>query len=215
MKDKMKALLQRTPVVPVITLNRTDQAVPLARALIAGGITVLEITLRTAEGLPAIERIKREVPEAIVGAGTVTCEHDLQCALAAGSDFIITPGCTDRLLKAGIDSGVPFMPGIATVSELMTCLESGLEILKFFPAESIGGVKALKAIGGPFPNISFCPTGGIGPKNLTDYLAIPSVVSVGGSWVAPTALIDAGEWELITERAREVRALTSGVRKTS
>lgn len=205
-------ILQMAPVVPVIVINDISEAVPLARALIKGGIPVLEVTLRTPQGLEAIRRIKAEVEGAVVGAGTVTTSRQLDEALKAGSEFIITPGLTPRLLDAGVSCGVPFMPGIATVGEMMSCLEKGLDTLKFFPAEANGGAPALKAISGPFPDVSFCPTGGIGPHNLADYLALASVMSVGGSWLTPEKLLSAGNWDGITDLAIEACQLVERLR---
>jgi len=210
-------ILDRAPVIPVITINDPATAVPLARALLDGGISVLEITLRTVHGLDAIRRIRGEVAGAVVGAGTVLDERDMNNAIAVGSEFIISPGITPSLLAAGTACGVPFMPGIATVSELMCCLEKGLHTMKFFPAEAAGGVKTLKAFAGPFPSAGFCPTGGIGLDNLGEYLALRSVKSIGGSWIAPSALVDSGDWSEITrlareatERVAELRAAGSG-----
>lgn len=208
-------ILKMTPVVPVITIQNEEDAVPLAQALVKGGIPVLEVTLRTPFGLSAISRIKQEVPNAVVGAGTITSLAELEKAVAAGSQFIITPGLTDRLLDAGVATGLPFMPGIATVSEMMNCLEKGLDTLKFFPAEANGGAKALKAFGGPFSGVSFCPTGGIGPGNIAEYLALPSVLSVGGSWIVPDAMVAEGNWKGITQLAREACDLVSTIRQAS
>ena len=210
--DAAQAILKKAPVVPVITINDPGHAVPLAEALIAGGIPVLEVTLRTEAGLESIRRIKNEVDGAIVGAGTVLGEADLDNALQAGSEFIITPGLTDALLQAGASCGVPFMPGIATVSEMMRCREKGLKTLKFFPAEANGGAKALAAFSGPFPDMRFCPTGGIGLANLADYIALPAVLSVGGTWVAPEKLIANQQWDAITQLAREAATLVSQLR---
>lgn len=211
MSIQLRHLLTQAPIVPVISISDIDSAVPLARALIAGGIPVLEVTLRTAHGLEAIRRIRAEVEGAIVGVGTVLNERDLDSAVAAGSEFIITPGLTDRLLQAGIDCGVPFMPAVATVSDLMRCLENGLDTLKFFPAEAMGGVKTLKAFAGPFPDVCFCPTGGIGLHNIADYLALPTVLTVGGSWVVPEQLIADGNWSEITLLAREAVELVASL----
>ncbi len=205
-------VLQQAPVVPVITINDLESALPLAKALVAGGIPVLEVTLRTQYGLEAITRIKQEIEGAIVGAGTILSTDDLSKAVAAGSEFIITPGLTDKLLDAGMDCGVPFLPGIATVSDLMRCREKGLNTLKFFPAEANGGAKALKAFGGPFSDVKFCPTGGIGLNNIESYFAVPSVMSVGGSWIVPDNLIAAGDWEGITKLAREACDVVANIK---
>ena len=205
-------IFSRAPVIPVITIDDPDTAVPLARALVKGGLPVLEITLRTAQGLDAIRRVRDEVDDAVVGAGTVLNQRDLERALAAGSEFVITPGLTPELLRAGAACGVPFMPGIATVSEMMCCLDAGLTALKFFPAESSGGARALRAFSGPFPQVSVCPTGGIGPDNLTAYLAVPSVRTIGGSWMTPRSSVAAGDWEGITALAREACDLVGSIR---
>lgn len=203
------------PVIPVITIDDLDTAVPLAQALVAGGLPVLEITLRTAQGLAAISLIKQQVPGAIVGVGTVLNLGDLDKALAAGSEFVVTPGLTPTLLQAGARCGVPFIPGIATVGELMGCLDEGLTALKFFPAEAMGGTKVLKAFSGPFPQVSFCPTGGIGPGNLAEYLALPSVKTVGGSWICPNNLIASQDWQGITNLSREACHLVASLRRSN
>ena len=200
------------PVVPVIVINDLDHAIPMAQALVQGGIPVLEVTLRTPQGLEAIRRIKAEVEGAVVGAGTVTNIKQLDDALSAGSEFIVTPGVTPTLLDAGVSCGVPFLPGIATVGEMMSCMEKGLTTLKFFPAEANGGAAALKAIGGPFPEMSFCPTGGIGPKNIAEYLALKSVKSVGGSWLTPNNVMSENNWQGITDLATEACQLVRTLR---
>lgn len=207
-----RSVLALAPVVPVITISDPAHAVPLARALVAGGIPVLEITLRSAHGLDAIRRVRAEVEGAVVGAGTVSNCRELEQALAAGSEFVITPGLTPALLRAGVQCGVPFIPGVATVSELMTGLEQGLDTLKFFPAEAAGGVAVLKAFSGPFPQVCFCPTGGIGPTNMAGYLALPTVLSVGGSWLTPAALVNTGDWAGITALARTATAQVQALR---
>ena len=198
-----REILSLAPVVPVIMISDIEHAVPLAKALKAGGVPVLEVTLRTPEGLEAIRRIKAEVDGVVVGAGTITNATELEKAIEAGSEFIITPGLTPELRKEGAACGLPFMPGVATVSEMMCCLEQGLDTLKFFPAEANGGAKALKAFAGPFPDVGFCPTGGIGLKNMAEYLALPSVLSVGGSWIAPDDLMALNDWQSITNLAKE------------
>lgn len=196
-------ILTQSPVVPVIVIQKLEQAVPLAKALIAGGIRVLEVTLRTDCAVDAIELIAKEVPEAIVGAGTVINKQQMKAVTDAGAQFIISPGITEPLLREGIDNKIPFIPGISTVSELMLGMSYGLRQFKFFPAEANGGVKALQAISGPFPQIRFCPTGGITPNNYRDYLALKSVLCVGGSWLLPADAIANGEWDKITELAKQ------------
>jgi 2-dehydro-3-deoxyphosphogluconate aldolase/(4S)-4-hydroxy-2-oxoglutarate aldolase len=196
-------ILRMAPVVPVLSIAELDQAVPLARALVAGGIPVLEVTLRTTAGLAAIRAISEQVPEAIVGAGTVINPAGFQAAVEAGSRFVVTPGLTDALLDAAADSDVPLIPGIATVGEMMTALDRGIDCLKFFPAEAAGGVATLKAFAGPFPQVKFCPTGGVNLGNIASYLALDSVITVGGTWLTPGSAVAAGDWDAITALARE------------
>jgi len=199
-------ILRRGPVVPVMVIHRIEKAVPLARALTAGGIRVLEITLRTPVAVEAIAAIGREVPDAIVGAGTVTTGEELDTVAAAGAVFAISPGLTADLLDAASRGPIPLIPGISTVSELMTGLARGYDHFKFFPAEAAGGVKMLQAFAGPFPGVTFCPTGGITAANYREYLAQPNVACVGGSWVAPQGAIEAEDWARITSLAREAVA---------
>ena len=196
-------VLRQGPVVPVMVIHKLEQAVPLARALVAGGIRVLEITLRTPVAMEAIRIISREVSGAKVGAGTVTRGEELAAVAEAGAVFAISPGLTVELLDAANQGPIPLIPGIATISELMTGMARGYSYFKFFPAEAAGGVKMLQAIGGPFPQITFCPTGGITLANYRDYLALKSVACIGGSWVAPQAAMDQGDWTRITTLARE------------
>lgn len=199
-------ILRTGPVVPVMVIERLEHAVPLARALGAGGIRVLEVTLRTPVALEAIRAIAREVPGAIVGAGTVTRGEELDAVASAGGVFAISPGLTPELLDAANRGPIPLIPGVATVSELMTGLARGYDCFKFFPAEAAGGVRMLQSIAGPFPAATFCPTGGIGPANYREYLALRNVACVGGSWVAPQDAMDAGDWLRITALAREAVA---------
>ncbi|ACL59412.1 bifunctional 4-hydroxy-2-oxoglutarate aldolase/2-dehydro-3-deoxy-phosphogluconate aldolase [Methylobacterium nodulans] len=203
---RLDALLTDAPVIPVITVPELAQAVPLARALVAGGIRTLEITLRTPVARDAARAIIAEVPEAVVGIGTVLTPHDLQAAHDLGARFALSPGATPELLREAAASDMAFMPGIATPSELMQVLEAGFRIAKFFPAVPAGGQAALKALAGPFPQARFCPTGGIGEADAKAWLALPNVVAVGGSWLAPEAEIRAGRFEAITERARRTLA---------
>jgi len=197
-----KTVMQQGPVIPVMVIQKVEHAVPIARALLAGGVRVLEITLRTPAALDAIALIRREVPEAMVGAGTVTSEADLEAVTLAGAVFAISPGLTPRLLEAASRRGIALIPGIATVSELMTGIELGYDHFKFFPAQVAGGVQALKAIAGPFPGITFCPTGGITFENYRDYLALKNVACVGGSWLCTTSAVEHQDWENITRTAR-------------
>ena len=183
-------------------VNDVNKAVPLANALIEGGIKVLEVTLRTEAALSVIEAIAKEVPEAFIGAGTVTNAQDLKNVTDAGAKFAISPGLTSNLLSAGMSGSIPLIPGIASISDLMTAVDHGYEFLKFFPAEAAGGIKAIKSIGGPFPNITFCPTGGISPANYLDYLALKNVRCVGGSWLAPDDAVANNDWSTITELAK-------------
>jgi 2-dehydro-3-deoxyphosphogluconate aldolase/(4S)-4-hydroxy-2-oxoglutarate aldolase len=205
-KMTSEEIFSQGPVVPVLVIKDVEHAVPLAKALIAGGIRVLEVTLRTDAALEVIAKIAKEVPEAIIGAGTVTNRAQLQQVIDAGAKFAISPGLTSDLLKAGIEGSIALIPGISSISELMTAVDHGYTHLKFFPAEASGGVKALKAIGGPFPDIKFCPTGGISPTNYNDYLALPNVCCAGGSWLAPEDVMLNGEWDKITELAKQAVA---------
>ncbi|PLV61655.1 bifunctional 4-hydroxy-2-oxoglutarate aldolase/2-dehydro-3-deoxy-phosphogluconate aldolase [Erwinia sp. B116] len=205
-KISARQILETGPVVPVIVVNDVAHAVPMAKALVAGGIRVLEVTLRTPYALEALQAMVREVPEAIVGAGTVLNAQQLQQVTDAGAQFAISPGLTEPLLRAAVDGPLPLIPGISSVSELMTGLDYGLREFKFFPAEANGGVKALQAIAGPFPQVRFCPTGGISPANYRDYLALNSVLCIGGSWLVPLDALEAGDYQRITQLAREAVA---------
>ncbi|WP_144208079.1 bifunctional 4-hydroxy-2-oxoglutarate aldolase/2-dehydro-3-deoxy-phosphogluconate aldolase [Shewanella donghaensis] len=196
-------IFKRSPIVPVMVINKIEHAVPLAKALVAGGISVLEITLRTECALEAIALIAKEVPEALVGAGTILNETHLQQAVDAGSQFIITPGATIGLLKAAKRGNVPLIPGVASISEVMAGMELGYTHFKFFPAEASGGVNALKAFSGPLANIRFCPTGGITPTSYKNYLALPNVDCIGGSWIAPTDAMEQGDWDRITQLCKD------------
>lgn len=207
MSVTIKEVMTTSPVMPVMVINNLEQAVPLAHALVEGGLKVLEITLRTAVALDAIRRIKGEVPGAIVGAGTIINTETLDNAIDAGAEFIVSPGVTDKLLDAALASGVPILPGVITPSEVMRLLERGISAMKFFPAEAAGGIPMLKSIGGPLPQVTFCPTGGVNPKNAPQYLALSNVACVGGSWMAPADLVDAGNWAEITRRAAEAAKL--------
>jgi len=196
------AILTKAPVLPVLSIERLDDAVPLARALVAGGLPVLEITLRSAIALEAIARIAIEVPYAIVGAGTVLTAEDLDSVAAAGAVFAISPGATTRLYAAAYAASIPWIPAIATASELMCGLEHGHRRFKFFPAESSGGVATVKSFAGPFAQAKFCPTGGIDAARAPSYLVQPNVITVGGSWMAPKSLVDAKDWSQIESLAR-------------
>jgi 2-dehydro-3-deoxyphosphogluconate aldolase / (4S)-4-hydroxy-2-oxoglutarate aldolase len=201
------ALMRRRPVIPILTIEDADRAVLLAQALARGGLDVMEVTLRTPAALAAIARIAAELPEVVLGAGTILNRDDLARALDAGARFIVTPGLTDELIAALLDSAVPLLPGVATASELMRGLDAGLTHFKFFPAEAAGGAPVLAAFEGPFAMARFCPTGGLNERNAPAYLSLPNVLCVGGAWVAPPAAIRAGDWAAITRLAREASAL--------
>jgi 2-dehydro-3-deoxyphosphogluconate aldolase/(4S)-4-hydroxy-2-oxoglutarate aldolase len=195
---KIAALFRQAVVIPVLTIEKVEHAVLLARALVAGGVRTLEVTLRTDAAVEAAKAMIAEVPDAIVGIGTILNPDDLSRARALGAKFGISPGATPELLKAAAASDLPFAPGIATASELMQVLAAGFDVVKFFPAEQAGGIGALRALAGPFPQIRVCPTGGIGDANAASWLAEPNVLCVGGSWLCPAADIRAGNWAGIT-----------------
>lgn len=210
MSDKQQALRDLFAVyriIPVLTIARVEDAVPLAQALVAGGLAALEITLRTDAAAQAARAIVKHVPTAIVGMGTVRDARDLAMAEAIGARFALSPGATPALLDAAAASALPFAPGVATASEAMAARERGFDVLKLFPAAQVGGVGMARAMGGPFPDLRFCPTGGVGAANAAEWLAEPNVVAVGGSWIAPPADIAAGAWDTITARAKAARAL--------
>ena len=197
-QDKVLALFKAARIVPVLTIERAEDAVPLARALVKGGVRTLEVTLRTPVAVEAAKAIIAEVPDAIVGIGTILNAGDLARAEKLGAQFGISPGATPELLKAAAESALPFAPGIATASELMQALAQGFDLVKFFPAEQSGGIKALRALAGPFPQVRFCPTGGIGEANASEWLAEPNVVAVGGSWLCAASDIKSGNWAGMT-----------------
>ncbi len=195
------------PVIPVIVLQRVADAVPMARALVEGGVKVLEVTLRTPVALACIEAIARAVPEAIVGAGTLRGPADARAAKDAGSRFAVSPGYTAAVGAACREAGLPLLPGVATASEVMAAMADGLHFLKFFPATAAGGIPMLKALAGPFPDIGFCPTGGITPETAPQFLALPNVKVCGGSWLTPADAVAQGDWARITQLARAAAAL--------
>ncbi len=205
-KDAL-ALAALGPVIPVIVLQRLEHAVPMARALVAGGVRVLEVTLRTPVALACMEAIAREVPEAIVGAGTLRTVADVRAARDAGCQFGVSPGYTNPIGAACRDAGLPLLPGVATASEVMTANADGLNFLKFFPATAAGGVGLLRALAGPFPDVVFCPTGGITVETAPQFLSLPNVKVCGGSWLTPADALDSGDWTRITRLAREASAL--------
>lgn len=200
-------LAEHGPVIPVIVVHRLEHAVPMARALVAGGVRVLEVTLRTTVALQAMKAIAAEVPEAIVGAGTLRTEADVQAALQAGCRFGVSPGYTSALGRTCRDGGLPLLPGVATAGEVMSACDDGLSFLKFFPATAAGGIPMLKALAGPFPDVVFCPTGGITVQSAPEFLALPNVRVCGGSWLTPAPLMDAGDWAGITALAKAASAL--------
>ncbi len=201
-------VLDISPVVPVVVLNDAAHAVPLAQALLRGGIRTIEVTLRTEAALPAIEQLADEVPDIVVGAGTITAPGQAATAAKAGARYLVTPGHTERLLDETDDTGLPCLPGVSTVSEALRAAERGHRALKFFPAEPSGGAAYLKALASPLPELRFCPTGGITPDNAATYLALPNVSCVGGSWLAPADSLTAGEWgrvEALAQHAADLR----------
>jgi 2-dehydro-3-deoxyphosphogluconate aldolase/(4S)-4-hydroxy-2-oxoglutarate aldolase len=200
-------ILRRAPVVPVIVIHDLETAVPLADALVAGGLTVLEVTLRTPAGLPAIAAMRRAVPEAIVGVGTLSSPAQFQTVTDAGAQFGVSPGLTPELAAASRKVPWPFLPGVMTPGELMQARELGFNLCKLFPAQQAGGIGMLKALHSVFPDVGFCPTGGISRDNAADFLALPNVHCVGGSWVAPADLVKAGDWLAIRKLAQDAAAL--------
>jgi 2-dehydro-3-deoxyphosphogluconate aldolase / (4S)-4-hydroxy-2-oxoglutarate aldolase len=200
-------LVAQTPVIPVLTIERAADAVPLARALVAGGLHVIEVTLRTSAAMDAIRAIAAQVPDCIVGVGTLTKPADVSAAIAAGAKYLVSPGTPAVLAAELADASVPVLPGCATVSEAMTLLARGFRVLKFFPAEASGGIAWLKSVAAPLPDAKFCPTGGIDAKNIAAYLGCPNVLAVGGSWVAPRDAIASGDWARVIRLASEAAAL--------
>ncbi|TKB44832.1 bifunctional 4-hydroxy-2-oxoglutarate aldolase/2-dehydro-3-deoxy-phosphogluconate aldolase [Thalassotalea mangrovi] len=203
---KPQQIFAMGPIVPVLVIENVDDAIPIAKALMAGGIKVLEVTLRTDNALQVIQKIADELPEAMVGAGTVTNPQTLQAAEQAGAKFAISPGMTKELLEASGKSTIPLIPGIASISELMTGIDAGLDHFKFFPAEAIGGAKSIKSIAGPFPDIRFCPTGGINESNMGNYLSLKNVSCIGGSWLVPDEAVANKDWQQITEITKKALA---------
>ena len=195
------------PVIPVIVIDRLEDAVPLAKALVAGGVRVLEVTLRTAAGLPAIQAIARDVPDAVVGAGTVRNSEDVHKARDAGAKFIVSPGYTKEVGDACKSLGVALLPGVSTGSEIMMAADDGFTFLKLFPATVVGGIPLLKAFSGPFADVAFCPTGGITVETAPQFLALPNVKVVGGSWLTPADAMKSGDWARITELAKQASAI--------
>ncbi|MFE1587883.1 bifunctional 4-hydroxy-2-oxoglutarate aldolase/2-dehydro-3-deoxy-phosphogluconate aldolase [Streptomyces sp. NPDC058737] len=203
------SVLDLAPVVPVVVVDDLADAVPLARALVAGGLPAIEVTLRTPVALDAIRAIAAEVPDAVVGAGTVVTAEQVGEVVAAGARFLVSPGWTDGLLEAMRGSGVPFLPGVSTTSEVVALLERGVREMKFFPAEAAGGTAYLKALAAPLPQARFCPTGGITPASAPEYLALPNVGCVGGSWMLPKDAVTDRDWARVERLAREAAGLLS------
>ncbi len=200
-------IMHAGPVIPVIVIEQIKDAVPLAKALVAGGVRVLEVTLRTSAGFAAIQAIARGVEGAIVGVGTITRSEEFDLAIKAGAQFGVSPGLTPSLASAAKSSGLPFLPGVMTPSDVIAARAAGFTALKLFPAHQAGGIGMLKAMGGPFPDVTFCPTGGISAATALDFLALPNVACVGGSWLTPNDAITAGDWQRITTLALQATAL--------
>lgn len=205
--SRLVQIIPAQPMVPILTIDRVEDAVPLARALADGGLTTMEITLRTDASLPAIEVICETLSDVTVGVGTVRSAEQAEWAIVAGAKFIVSPGMTQSLIDAAQYWPVPFLPGASTVSEAMTLADHGYSVIKFFPAEQSGGVGALKAIGAPLPDILFCPTGGINAANACDYLALSNVIAVGGSWVVPAEVVRRGDWAAVSALAQDAASL--------
>ena len=202
----IESIMRRSAVIPVMVINEPEDAVPMAKALVAGGLSVLEVTLRTEHAFQAIVDIKREVEGAVVGAGTIVSPEDVAQAVAVGAEFLVSPGSSPAMLDAALESGVPILPGVATASEVMNLQERGIQHMKFFPAEQSGGAPMLSALRGPLPNVSFCPTGGVNLKNAEAYLSLPNVLCVGGSWMMDKDAIKQKDWLLIERLAAEALA---------
>lgn len=213
--SSMELLLGDTHIIPVVTIDSASHALPLAQALARGGFKVIEITMRTEEALGAIKIIKENMTDICVGAGTVLNVADIEKATDSGADFLVSPGSTSALLLAGKQSGLPLLPGASDASGIMLCLEHGFETIKFFPAEAAGGIKAINAFHGPFHQVRFCPTGGVGMDNLAAYLSSPAVICVGGTWIATREDIRNNNWELITQRATQAVSLIQQIQKTT
>ena len=199
------ALLSRLacPLIPVVVIDRLDDAVPLAEALLQGGISALEITLRTPVACEAISAMKLALPDAVIGAGTVSSGETYEAAVQSGADFVVSPGATEQLFKAAAAHAVPFLPGAVTGSEVLRAMEFGYATLKFFPAEAVGGAPALQALSGPFPNVNFMPTGGVTPDNVANYFQLENVCAVGGSWLTPRELLMGQQWEALYQLAAD------------
>ncbi|MEL6920674.1 MAG: bifunctional 4-hydroxy-2-oxoglutarate aldolase/2-dehydro-3-deoxy-phosphogluconate aldolase [Pseudomonadota bacterium] len=207
-REALYEIMTGQPVIPVIVIDNADDAVPMANALVAGGLPAIEITLRTDAAMASIERIAKEVPDAIVGAGTVLNGHQYEQVVSAGARFAVSPGFTREIAAAALGSAVPLLPGSTSASEIMRAIELGYTLLKFFPAEQAGGAPFLKSLASPFGSVQFCPTGGVSPSNAADYLSLPNVLCVGGSWVAPKAAVQAGDWDKVEALAKDAAKLS-------
>jgi 2-dehydro-3-deoxyphosphogluconate aldolase/(4S)-4-hydroxy-2-oxoglutarate aldolase len=207
MPSSARELLDLSPVIPVVVIEDAAAAVPLARALLRGGVGIMEITFRTADAVAALAAVAAEVPEMRVGAGTVVNPEQVEAARRAGARFLVSPGCTETLARVAQETGLPFLPGAGTVSEMLALQEQGLDTLKFFPAEASGGRAYLSSVHGPLPNLRFCPTGGISADTAADWLALPNVGCVGGSWLTPADAVRAGDWDRIAALAAAAAGL--------
>ncbi len=205
----LETLVRAASVIPVLTVSDVAKAAPLARALKAGGLSVVEMTMRTPAALDVLSAMKAAEPDMIIGMGTIRTPEQVADSMAAGADFLVSPGLSPQLVPALLASGIPVLPGVATAGEAMSAVEAGFEVLKFFPAEQAGGRPYLKSIAGPLPDIRFCPTGSITREMAPDYLALPNVVCVGGSWIATGAMIYAGDWDTITANAAAAAAINT------
>jgi 2-dehydro-3-deoxyphosphogluconate aldolase/(4S)-4-hydroxy-2-oxoglutarate aldolase len=211
-KNELMRRLEQAPVVPLVQAERPEVAVATARALLAGGLSVIEVVMRTDEALTCLGEIARKLPEAIVGAGTVLTAEQANAALESGAEFIVSPGLDAKVVKVAQDAGVPVFPGIATATELQQAWNLGLDVVKFFPAELAGGTAMLKALSAVFRKVKFMPTGGVSVQNLADYLTLPAVIACGGSWLTPTSAITAGDYATVTRLATEARAIADQAR---
>lgn len=211
MKNDVFAALGNNPVIPVLVVENADHAVPMARALVAGGLTALEVTLRTKSAIDVVERIANEVPEAIIGVGTVTRPEQFELVKRAGAQFVVSPGLTPTLAQAAKDNEMPFLPGAVTASEIIQAMELGITDLKFFPAGTSGGPSALKGFSSVFSGVRFCPTGGVKPDNLHEYLSLPNVATVGGTWLVSADLLEKGDWASITKLASDAKAKAEAI----
>lgn len=203
----IEVIMRASKVIPVIVINEPKDAIPMARALLAGGLNVLEVTLRTEHGLGAIKDIRQSLPDAIVGAGTILSSNDVENAAAAGAQFIVSPGSTSTLINKAVELQIPVLPGVSSPSEIMNLREQGIRHMKLFPAEVVGGCAMLSALQGPLGDVKFCPTGGVNLNNAKEYLALTNVLCVGGSWMLPKKLLKNKDWAAITELAKEAAAL--------